>query len=189
MCFGSKIPESWRKFVTRQLLIDVALNLSSIIKAHSPWNGFRLSSQRERKALGYNTPQLDKKRSQVGSRHIGFAWRFICFGTFQVIPTTPKKSTSWKNNWTKYGTNSQKHLKAVNLLAVNRTLSVFPRLVQVTSIIKSLANANRCRSPADKVAVQSRASWRPHFRNSGPIMARLGCGGFKWTKKRKETLT
>jgi len=82
MCFGSKIPEcarvkgyegQWNHGGNRQSLIDVALNLSSIIKPHSPWNGFRLSSQRERKALGHNTPELDKKGSQVGSRHIGFA--------------------------------------------------------------------------------------------------------------------
>ena len=91
MCFGSKIPESWRKFVTRQFLIDVALNLSSIIKPHSPWNGFRLSSQRERKALGYNTPQLDKKDSQVGSRHIGFAWRYFCFFHFSSDPNNSQK--------------------------------------------------------------------------------------------------
>ena len=45
---------------------------------------------------------------------------------------------------------------------------------QAASIMNSRAKAKRCRSPADKVAVQSRTSCKPHFLNSGPIMARLG---------------
>lgn len=110
---------------------------------------------------------------------------FPLFKWSQQLPKNPLigKTTEQNMSWNKF---TETHRKLwICLLKCTEILCA--RLVQVTSIIKSLANANRCRSPADKVAVQSRASCRPHFRNSGPIMARLGCGGFKWTKKRKET--